>query len=162
MNTFSVKIVEYSEELEKILELRKTLFIEEQKVPEEEEIDDLDSLDAISSNRVIHLIAYAGEEVVGTARLFLPSTTDIRTGDAETLHVGRVAVKESGRRLGLGSLLMNKCHDIARELGHKQITLSAQIQAMPFYWELGYKERGPLYLDAGIQHQDMDISLNPD
>ena len=59
MNTFSVKIVEYSEELEKILELRQTVFIEEQKVPEEEEIDDLDSLDAISSNRVIHLIAYA-------------------------------------------------------------------------------------------------------
>ena len=99
MNTFSVKIVEYSEELEKILELRQTVFIEEQKVPEEEEIDDLDSLDAISSNRVIHLIAYAGEEVFGTARLFLPSTTDIRTIDAETLHVGRVAVKESGRRL---------------------------------------------------------------
>ena len=41
MNTFSVKIVEYSEELEKILELRQTVFIEEQKVPEEEEIDDL-------------------------------------------------------------------------------------------------------------------------
>ena len=162
MDTVSVKIVEYSDELEKILQLRQTVFIKEQKVPEDEEIDDLDSLEAISSNRVIHLIAYAGEEVFGTARLFLPSTTDIRTVTAETLHVGRVAVKQSGRRLGLGSLLMNKCHEIAREIGHKQITLSAQIQAMPFYRELGYKERGPLYLDAGIQHQDMDITLDPD
>ena len=162
MDTVSVKIVEYSDELEKILQLRQTVFIKEQKVPEDEEIDDLDSLDAISSNRVIHLIAYVGEEVFGTARLFLPSTTDIRTVTAETLHVGRVAVKQTGRRLGLGSLLMNKCHEIAREIGHKQITLSAQIQAMPFYRELGYKERGPLYLDAGIQHQDMDITLDPD
>ncbi|HAO54001.1 MAG TPA: hypothetical protein DCR03_00220 [Gammaproteobacteria bacterium] len=162
MDTVSVKIVEYSDELEKILQLRQTVFIKEQKVPEDEEIDDLDSLEAISSNRVIHLIAYAGEEVFGTARLFLPSTTDIRTVTAETLHVGRVAVKQTGRRLGLGSLLMNKCHEIAREIGHKQITLSAQIQAMPFYRELGYKERGPLYLDAGIQHQDMDITLDPD
>ena len=162
MDTVSVKIVEYSDELEKILQLRQTVFIKEQKVPEDEEIDDLDSLEAISSNRVINLIAYAGEEVFGTARLFLPSTTDIRTVTAETLHVGRVAVKQTGRRLGLGSLLMNKCHEIAREIGHKQITLSAQIQAMPFYRELGYKERGPLYLDAGIQHQDMDITLDPD
>ena len=162
MDTVSVKIVEYSDELEKILQLRQTVFIKEQKVPEDEEIDDLDSLEAISPNRVIHLIAYAGEEVFGTARLFLPSTTDIRTITAETLHVGRVAVKQSGCRLGLGSLLMNKCHEIAREIGHKQITLSAQIQAMPFYRELGYKERGPLYLDAGIQHQDMDITLDPD
>ncbi len=162
MDTVSVKIVEYSDELEKILQLRQTVFIKEQKVPENEEIDDIDSLEAIASNRVIHLIAYAGEEVFGTARLFLPSTTDIRTVTAETLHVGRVAVKQTGRRLGLGSLLMNKCHEIAREIGHKQITLSAQIQAMPFYRELGYKERGPLYLDAGIQHQDMDITLDPD
>ena len=162
MNRFRIKIVEHNNELEKILELRSAVFIQEQEVPEEEEIDDLDSMDAISSNRVIHLIAYKGDEVVGTARLFLPTTTNIKILDPETLHLGRVAVKQSGRRLGLGSLLMNKCHDIARELGHKQITLSAQIQAMPFYQELGYKERGPLYLDAGIQHQDMDISLDPD
>ena len=162
MNRYNIKTVEYNDELEKIMELRRAVFIQEQEVPEDEEIDSLDSLAAILSNRVIHLIAYKGDEVVGTARLFLPSTTNIKTVNAETLHVGRVAVKGSERRSGLGSLLMNKCHDIASGLGHKQITLSAQIQAMPFYWELGYKERGPIYLDAGIEHQDMDISLDPD
>ena len=162
MSGFRIKIVEHNNELEKILELRSAVFIQEQEVPEDEEIDDLDSMDAISSNRVIHLIAYEGDEVVGTARLFLPSKTNIKILDTETLHVGRVAVQENQRRSGLGSLLMNKCHGIASSLGHKQITLSAQIQAMQFYWELGYKERGPVYLDAGIEHQDMDISLDPD
>ena len=160
MRQFRIKIVEHSHELEKILELRSAVFIDEQSVPEEEEIDSLDSLAAILSSRVIHFIAYKGEVVVGTARLFLPSATDIRTVNAELIHIGRVAVKASERRSGLGSLLMNKCHDIARELGHKQITLSAQVQAIPFYRGLGYKEKGPIYLDAGIQHRDMDISLD--
>jgi ElaA protein len=37
--------------------------------------------------------------------------------------------------------------------------LGSQIHALKFYEQLGFKAFGPIYLDAGIEHRDMEITL---
>jgi len=35
------------------------------------------------------------------------------------------------------------------------------MHAIGFYEGLGYVARGPVFLDAGIEHRDMDLLLRP-
>lgn len=121
-------------------EIRQRVFIEEQAVPEHEEWDGRDQ-------DCLHFVAYQNDRAIGTARL-LPDG-----------HVGRVAVLREGRGLGIGLHIMQTVIDTARRLNHEEIVLDAQLQAMPFYQKLGFKEFGTTFLDAGIEHCSMRLSL---
>lgn len=120
--------------------IRRIVFIEEQAVPEAEEWDGRD-------DACVHLLAYHGDRAVGTARL-LPDG-----------HIGRVAVLEAGRGLGIGSRLMQAAIDAARQTGHREVVLDAQVHALPFYQKLGFEAFGPEFLDAGIPHRSMRLTL---
>ena len=52
---------------------------------------------------------------------------------------------------------MAPLHEEARLRGAPGVTLAAQLHAVPFYERLGYIARGPVFLDAGIEHRDMDL-----
>ena len=154
---YNIKIVSTSVELEKLLELRVEVFVLEQAVPEDEEIDALDTLEAIENGQVVHVIASKSGLTIGTARLILEGSKPDCDGVLEFPHIGRVAVKKTMRRKGLGELIMVKLHQLAKSKGFGGVTLSAQIQATPFYTQLGYIKRGSIYDDVGIPHQDMDL-----
>ncbi len=121
--------------------LRRAVFIEEQGVPEAEEWDDLDGA-------AVHLLAHVGGAPVGTARL-------LRDGDAG--RIGRVCVVRAQRGTGLGAALIRD--GIARLAadGVSVIRLGAQVQATGFYERLGFRVCGPVYDDAGIPHQEMEL-----
>lgn len=155
-----IEIVKTQEDLDAILDLRSAVFIDEQLVPEEEEIDDLDSLESIVDDKVIHLIAKENNKIIATARMFVEDRSIISSSRETHLHVGRVAVRYDARKTGVGRLLMNKCHQVAVQRGYSMLTLSAQVQALGFYERLGYQARGKIYLDAGIEHLDMDIKVS--
>ena len=155
-----IEIVKTQEDLDAILDLRSAVFIDEQLVPEEEEIDDLDSLKSIVDDKVIHLIAKENNKIIATARMFVEDRSIISSSRETHLHVGRVAVRYDARKTGVGRLLMNKCHQVAAQRGYSMLTLSAQLQALGFYERLGYQARGKIYLDAGIEHLDMDIKVS--
>ena len=155
-----IEIVKTQEDLDAILDLRSAVFIDEQLVPEEEEIDDLDSLKSIVDDKVIHLIAKENNKIIATARMFVEDRSIISSSRETHLHVGRVAVRYDARKTGVGRLLMNKCHQVAVQRGYSMLTLSAQVQALGFYERLGYQARGKIYLDAGIEHLDMDIKVS--
>ena len=155
-----IEIVKSQEDLDSILDLRSAVFIDEQLVPEEEEIDDLDSLKSIVDDKVIHLIAKENNKIIATARMFVEDRSIISSSRETHLHVGRVAVRYDARKTGVGRLLMNKCHQVAAQRGYSMLTLSAQLQALGFYERLGYQARGKIYLDAGIEHLDMDIKVS--
>jgi ElaA protein len=124
--------------------LRRTVFIEEQHVPEADEIDDLDDV-------ALHVLAtYAGRPV-GSARIILLD---------ETAKIGRVCVLQDQRGTGLGAALIRASLDIARQQqGVTRAKLGAQEYAIPFYEKLGFTVFGPVYLDAGIRHRDMELAL---
>jgi len=154
---YKTKIVSTSEELQNILELRVEVFVLEQSVSAIEEIDELDTLKAIKSGRVIHVMVSEGQLAVGTARLILEGSKPGSKKISELPHIERVAVKKTTRRKGIGEILMLRLHHLARAMGFRGITLSAQMQAAPFYTQLGYSARGSVYDDVGIPHQDMEL-----
>jgi len=129
-------------DLDACLALRRTVFIEEQNVPEHEEVDGLDP-------SALHVLATDGRPV-GCARILL------KDGVAK---IGRVCVLSSHRGTGLGAAIILQCIEIAREKGAARAVLGAQTHALGFYEKLGFAAFGPVYDDAGIAHRDMERIL---
>lgn len=124
--------------------LRRAVFIEEQGVPEADEVDDLD-------DQAIHLLATDDGTPVGSARLLVLGQTG---------KVGRVCVLAPVRGTGLGAALMRTAVDEFRKIpGVTKVKLGAQTHAIPFYERLGFTATGPEYLDADIPHRDMILLL---
>jgi predicted GNAT family N-acyltransferase len=127
------------------LALRRAVFIEEQRVPEDLELDGED--DACT-----HLVVIDDDgEAVGTARLKLLPEGAVKAQ--------RVAVAAHRRRHGVGRLVMGALEAEARRRGAARVVLSSQVSAIPFYERLGYVASGPVYDDAGIPHRDMTRTL---
>lgn len=122
-------------------EIRRAVFIDEQNVPSQEEWDGLDP-------ECQHFLAMLDGQPVGTARL-LPGA-----------HIGRVAVLIEARGSGIGVLLMRAAIEAARHAGHSQVALSAQVHALAFYERLGFVAHGDTFMDAGISHREMTLSLD--
>jgi len=121
--------------------IRYAVFVEEQKVPAEIELDEFDPL-------CLHALAFdrAGT-VVGTGRL-LPDG-----------HIGRMAVLSQARGSGVGSALLRALMEAARARGDREVALSAQAHAIPFYERFGFVAEGDEYDDAGIAHRMMRRAL---
>lgn len=124
--------------------LRRTVFIDEQGVPEAEEIDDKD-------DQAIHLLARFDGQPIGSARL-------LREG--ETGKIGRVCVLAAQRGSGAGAALIRASVAQFRTLPEiTRVKLGAQIHALGFYERLGFVAYGDVYQDAGIAHRDMILTL---
>lgn len=122
--------------------LRREVFIEEQGVPEADELDDLDEV-------AIHLLAEDGAPL-GSARLLVLG---------ETGKIGRVCVVKAARGRGIGAALIRAAVERFREMGLSRAKLGAQVHALGFYEALGFEAIGEVYQDAGIAHRDMVLAL---
>ena len=120
--------------------LRRAVFVEEQSVPETDEMDDLDG-------EAIHLLATdEGGRPVATARLLIRGAVG---------KIGRVCVLSERRGTGLGAELMRAAVAALVARGVREAHLGSQTHAMGFYEKLGFVAEGPVYDDAGIPHRDM-------
>jgi predicted GNAT family N-acyltransferase len=70
-----------------------------------------------------------------------------------------MAVVKDWRRRGIGALILGALMEEARRQGHKEVVLSAQLQAAEFYREQGFEAEGKVYQEAGILHQAMRKKL---
>lgn len=122
-------------------EVRHTVFVIEQSVPESLEID---ASDAVS----LHVVVQDTHgRAIGTGRL-LPDG-----------HIGRIAVLKPLRGHGIGERMMRALMNAARDRGHTGVELSAQCHAAQFYERLGFKQLGDVYQEAGIAHVFMRCDL---
>ena len=138
---FRIELLPWEEAREQASRIRFRVFVEEQGVPREIELDELDA-------RCLHAVAFDGKGVpVGTGRL-LPDG-----------HIGRMAVLEQRRRQGVGSALLNRLIEAARQRGDREILLSAQVHAVDFYRRHGFETVGEVYQEAGIPHRSMRLRL---
>jgi len=120
--------------------IRFEVFVREQRVPAELEMDAMDA-------QCLHALAFHGQVAVGTGRL-LPDG-----------HIGRMAVLRQFRKRGIGGAMLKRLIEAARARGDREVALSAQVHALPFYRAHGFVEEGPQYEEAGIAHQAMRLTL---
>ncbi len=140
---FSIRRVRWHEARSLLSAIRQTVFVAEQRVPEDLEWDGRDG-------ECIHLLAAApGGEGIGTGRL-LPDG-----------HIGRMAVLVSWRGKGVGAAMLAELIAAAREQGHAEAHLSAQTHAIGFYRRFGFEPVGSEYMDAGIAHRAMRLAITP-
>jgi len=145
MEHIQISIAHTQEEFFRLIRLREEVFVVEQKVPLEIELDDED-------DRATHLVAKAGREVVGTARLVVKG---------KSAKIGRMAVRKGWRRKKVGDRLMIALVPIARERGVSTLLLHAQLHAVPFYQKQGFQAEGSPFEEAGIVHVAMRRNVGP-
>jgi len=139
--TFKVQLVTWENEEPHLRNIRMTVFIIEQNVPEAMEWDEMDSL-------CVHILARDCQgDAIGTARL-LPDG-----------HIGRMAVLKTWRKKGVGSAMLQAILNEMRIRNMKQAVLYAQSSAVGFYEKFGFCKQGDEFLEAGIPHIKMVRAL---
>lgn len=133
----NVKVVTTEKQLQDAYAVRMKVFVEEQKVPEEEEIDEFE-------NTSTHFVVYdEDQQVAGAGRL--------REYEGYG-KVERICIDSNFRKKGVGRLLMTAIEEEGFKQGFKQFKLYAQTHAIPFYEGLGYQTHSEEFMDAGIPH----------
>jgi predicted GNAT family N-acyltransferase len=140
---YEVRRLQGQSEMEAALKLRHDVFCVEQGVPEHEEVDGRD-------HDGIHLVAIHGGEVVATCRVLMIGST---------AQFSRLAVRESMRRRGIATALLEMADEETRALGGRRIVLHAQTYAQDLYEQAGYRPRGRMFTEAGIDHIAMEKQL---
>jgi predicted GNAT family N-acyltransferase len=137
-------------ELATAIAIRTEVFVDEQHVPPELEADEHDA-------QAVHLLAWYGGHPVGTARLVReqPGFAGLPDTLGPVAHLGRIAVRATARRRGVGAALVHALHERAWADGLRVAYLGAQEHAVGFYRRLGYAVFGAPFDDAGIVHRHM-------
>lgn len=140
---FNIREAQWGTEGNVLSNIRRLVFIVEQKVPEEEEWDGLDA-------QSWHWLATDQDDApIGTARLLADG------------QIGRMAVLERFRGSGIGAALLEQAVDKARHLGFGEVSLNAQTHALVFYEKAGFVAVGDEFQEAGIAHRKMTRVLEP-
>jgi len=124
--------------------IRRRVFIEEQRVPEEIELDADDAL-------AFHALATIGNDAIGCGRM-------LDHGDGE-VKIGRMAVMPEFRGTGVGRDILRFLMDRARARGLRKAVLHAQLTAEGFYLKEGFTPLGDVFDEAGIAHRKMEKLL---
>src|SRR5271163_134992 len=130
--------------MQRAWEIRRRVFIEEQRVPEEIEMDADDA-------RAFHALAILGGAAVGCGRM-----VDHGAGEVK---IGRMAVLLKFRGTGVGAEILRFLIDRARTRGFRKALLHAQLTAEGFYLKEGFRPAGGVFDEAGIAHRLMERDL---
>ena len=124
--------------------IRTEVFVHEQHIPEALEWDGKDP-------HAIHALAteFSGNPI-GTGRLLL---------HGELAQIGRMAVLPAWRGKGVGASLLLCLLDEARQRGAGRAFLNAQTVAAPFYERFNFVHEGTEFLEEGIPHYRMTLTL---
>lgn len=141
------KVVENDIKVEKIEDpklesiafaIRRQVFVEEQNVSQEREsMDDAEA---------IHYLATVNGLPAGAARYRIME---------KGAKIERIAVLNSYRGKKVGEAILKKIVEDLRQ--EEKIYLYAQVNASPFYIKNGFKQTNNYFLDAGIEHVEMDL-----
>jgi len=136
--------VETDEQLQDAYYVRKIVFVDEQKVPIEEEIDQFE----LEST---HFVVYNDEnKPIGAGRFRLIDGYG---------KIERICILPSYRKSGIGKLLMERIIEFAKDNGYDKLKLNAQTHAIRFYENLGFEVSSDEFFEAGIPHKTMIMHI---
>jgi len=131
---FLIRSASWQADRAKLEFVRRQVFIIEQKIPESEEWDDADENSS-------HVLAFSEKrDVVGTGRL------------EPTGKIARLAVLGEYRGQGVGSAMLIRLVEEARQRGFDQVYLHAQMHALNFYKKFGFVSDEEIFSEGGIPH----------
>lgn len=136
----NIKKLSWIEDNEIIKDIRSQVFINEQKVPENIEWDKWDTF-------ADHFGVFQDQKFIGYARII----------NNKNVWIGRMLVKKKYRKNGIGSVIINYLIKYSDLNYKKDIFVSAQIQAIPFYEKNNFQIISEKYLDANIWHRNMQL-----
>ena len=139
--SITVSFVTWAEAQAELADIRRRVFVEEQRVPLQLEWDGLDET-------AEHVLARERGIASGCARL-LPGG-----------KIGRMAVLPEARGRGIGHRMLRAILEHLQANGITEARLSAQTHAIPFYEKCGFTVCSETYDDAGIPHRDMKLKLS--
>jgi len=128
--------------LELAMQIRKEVFVKEQKVPEADEIDQFESI-------ATHFLAFYQDTPAGAARW---------RKTEKGIKLERFAVLKEFRSKGVGAkLVASVLQDIRQSPENQQLLfyLNAQVSAVQFYQKFGFQQVGEKFDECGIEHYVM-------
>lgn len=128
------------------LQIRKTVFVEEQQVAVALEIDQFE-------NVATNYVGYLDKMPVVTCRTIVEADGG--------WHIQRVATLREYRHHDYAKTLLTSVITAAQKARVPYLILGAQLTAVPFYQKLKFQATTrPIFLDANIRHQEMRLELN--
>ena len=135
------KVTNWNEDKSALGSIRKKVFIEEQKVPEELEWDEYDE-------QCMHVLVTDDQnKPIATGRIKPDG------------HIGRMAVLKEYRNTGIGSAILKELIKSAQDKHLTKVYLHAQTTAISFYEKQGFKTCSEEFMDANIPHKTMEKQL---
>jgi predicted GNAT family N-acyltransferase len=145
-----------AEEMAAVYALRHDVFVVGQDVPLDLEQDEYDAT-------ADHVVAFDGDDLVGTGRLVDGRVAEdglVVPGTVGTVGtIGRVAVAAAARGACIGRAVLDALVALAEQRGLPAVELHAQLQARTFYERAGFLRPGDPYVEAGIEHIAMRREL---
>ena len=133
-----------TDELYDILAVRTAVFVVEQTCPYQE-VDGIDK-------RACHVYWLEDGKILAYLRVFHDES------DPSLAHMGRILTVRRG--IGLGARLLDEGIRVAREtMGAKRIYIEAQVYARGFYERAGFIKTTEEFLEDGIPHMGMELTL---
>ena len=123
-------------------EIRREVFVDEQGFT-----DEFDEFDEIST----HIVIYDNNTPIATLRFY--------SEGGGSYHIGRVAVRRSRRKEGLGRVLIDEAIKAVRELGGTALTVGAQENKAGFYARCGFLPEGERYFEQNYPHVKMRLKI---
>jgi len=137
-NRIVVKKVNDQEQIETAFSIRRQVFVEEQNVSQERE--------SMDDEEAVHYLATVNGLPAGAARY-----RKMEKG----AKIERIAVLNTFRGQRIGEAILLKILDDLKN--EAKIYLYAQVIATPFYIKNGFRQTDNYFLDAGIEHVEMNF-----
>ncbi|MFW5706163.1 MAG: GNAT family N-acetyltransferase [Bacteroidota bacterium] len=119
------------------LEIRKTVFIDEQRVPVELEVE--------NEEQATYYLMLLHGKAIGTAR---------RRDTAKGIKLERFAVLPGYRNKAYGTSMLEEVLEDLRQ-SDRPVYLHSQINAVKYYERQGFVRQGEIFEEAGILHYTM-------
>jgi predicted GNAT family N-acyltransferase len=141
---FTISLISWHDGEPLLRAVREKVFMSEQNVPPELEWDGMDET-------CRHALALSMKgDAIGCGRILPPK------GKAAA-RIGRIAVLPEWRGKLVGTGLLEALLEYARSMNYPQVTVHAQVQALPFYRRFRFETEGKEFVDAGIPHIKMRL-----
>ena len=118
------RVAQSAQEVEQALQIRRRVFVEEQRIPADLDEDGFDET-------AVHVLGFAAGKPIATGRLVL-------SGDGRG-RLARIAILPDHRGGGLGRQIVIFLERVARDKGLREVSLEPHRHLEAFYGKLGYR-----------------------